>query len=499
MRGLNSIFAKFCLALLGTIFLSGALFYAYSKQSSRSYHAELSQRLNGSIAMYISGQSLLIENGQINHAGLSQLTERAMIVNPSAEIYLLDPTGKVLNKSPAQHALTRPSVEIAPLKQFLDQTRPFPIYGSDPLGGHDKVFSTWPIETTKGLEGYIYVILGGRAYEAQIAEIGNSYSIRTGALAILGIMILTLVLGLLVFSVLTSRIRTLNREAQRLINSNFEAQPQIKAKTTTGDEIDQLTQTFIKMSGELRDKIGQLKDNDRQRRELISNISHDLRTPLSALQGFIDTVLAKSDLTNTDRERFLQSAQKHGKRLNVLIGDLFELSKLESISALPETEIFCVAELVQDIGQTYQTLSEQKQITLDVTTDGQSCLTRGNISLIHRALENLLINALDAVQENGTITISIKRKLSEIIVSVSDNGPGISEQDLVRIFDRFYQDKAPKRKHSSGLGLAIVKRIMDLHGAPIDVISRINQGTRFQFVLPMAIEGQDSAPALSMA
>ncbi len=174
-------------------------------------------------------------------------------------------------------------------------------------------------------------------------------------------------------------------------------------------------------------------------------------------------------------------------RLGVLIGDLFELSKLDAASVTPSVESFSLPELIQDIAQEFQIESERKNIALHVEVDESARDTVGDIGLIQRVLENLVRNAIQFTPEGGEVTISISERRDSFAIAVSDSGPGIAEEDVPRIFDRFYRtrDGEEARSDSSGLGLAIVKRILDLHDSRILVVSKLNAGTRFEFELPI--------------
>jgi len=166
----------------------------------------------------------------------------------------------------------------------------------------------------------------------------------------------------------------------------------------------------------------------------------------------------------------------------------FELAKLDSASVTPSVEAFSLAELIQDIAQEFHFESESKGVKLHVETDSSTPFTLGDIGLIQRVLENLVKNAIRFTPNGGDVTIAITELKHSVAVAVSDNGPGISEDDMPRIFDRFYRalDGEEARSDSSGLGLAIVKRILDLHDSRITVTSEIDAGTRFEFELPLS-------------
>ncbi len=486
---MNTLFAKLSLALLIIVGGMGTAFFFIDRINTQTYYDELSQSLNAPIAMYVTDQRQLITDGVADLESLRDLAGHAMVINPTAEIYLLDVDGNILGHNlPAETVLTS-SIDLDPVLTLVDGQTRFPLYGDDPRNSStQKVFSAWPVTSESGTEGYLYVVLGGQKYEQLANNIGDTYTAKSSIVAIAAIALLTAIVGLLVFGLLTRRLKRLNTEMQRVTESNFLLEPMLNKPDNSGDEIDALSNAFVDMSAQIRTQISQLTENDRLRRELVSNISHDLRTPLTAMQGYIETLIIKSDsMSVEDRNRYLRIAQKHTMRLGVLIGDLFELSKLDAASVTPSVESFSLPELIQDIAQEFQIESERKNIALQVEVDEAAQDTVGDIGLIQRVLENLVRNAIQFTPEGGEVTISISERRDSFAISVSDSGPGIAEKDVPRIFDRFYRarDGEEARSDSSGLGLAIVKRILDLHDSQILVVSKLNAGTRFEFELPI--------------
>ncbi len=486
---MNTLFAKLSIALLVIVGGMGTAFFFIDRINTQTYYDELSQNLNAPIAMYVTDQRQLITDGVADLESLRDLAGHAMVINPTAEIYLLDVDGNILGHNlPAETVLTS-SIDLDPVLALVDGQARFPLYGDDPRNSSTrKVFSAWPVTSELGTEGYLYVVLGGQKYEQLANNIGDTYAAKSSIVAIAAIALLTAIVGLLVFGLLTRRLKRLNTEMQRVTESNFLLEPMLDKPDNSGDEIDALSNAFVDMSAQIRTQISQLTENDRLRRELVSNISHDLRTPLTAMQGYIETLIIKSDsMSVEDRNRYLRIAQKHTMRLGVLIGDLFELSKLDAASVTPSVESFSLPELIQDIAQEFQIESERKNIALHVEVDEAAQDTVGDIGLIQRVLENLVRNAIQFTPEGGEVTISISERRDSFAISVSDSGPGIAEEDVPRIFDRFYRarDGEEARSDSSGLGLAIVKRILDLHDSQILVVSKLNAGTRFEFELPI--------------
>ena len=486
---MNTLFAKLAIALLVIVGAMGTAFFFLERINTKAYYEELSQHLNAPIAMYVTQQRQLITDGIADLDSLRDLAGHAMVINPTAEIYLLDIDGNILGHNLPPETVLKESVNLLPVLTLIDGEARFPLHGDDPRSiESQKVFSAWPVTSELGTEGYLYVVLGGKKYEELANNIGDSYVARASVIAIAAIVLFTAFIGLLVFNLLTRRLNRLNREMQRVTESHFELEPSLTSTSGPSDEIDELSNAFVDMSAKIRTQIAQLTENDRLRRELVSNVSHDLRTPLTAMQGYIETLIIKSDsMSAEDRDRYLRIAQKHTIRLGTLIGDLFELSKLDAASVTPSVERFSLPELVQDIAQEFQIESERKKIDLHVEVDDAAQDTMGDIGLIQRVLENLVRNAIQFTPEGGEVSISISERRNSFAIAVSDSGPGIAEEDVPRIFDRFYRarDGEEARSDSSGLGLAIVKRILDLHGSRILVVSKLNAGTRFEFELPI--------------
>jgi len=485
---MKSLSAKLSAALLVIVILMGSVFFFAGRINTQLYYEELTQRLNAPIAMYVTGQRDLIENGVPDLESLTDLASHAMVINPTAEIYLLDTKGNILGHGLPPETVMLDQVDLVPLEALIDGSAVMPIRGDDPRSGSTrKVFSAFEVRNDERLEGYLYVILGGQTYEALSRDIGSSYVGRISIYVAIAVVLAAAIVGLLVFGLLTRRLKKLSVDMRRVSDSGFEKSPSIQPAASDDDEIDQLARAFVSMSGKIKEQLAQLKENDNLRRELVSNISHDLRTPLSAMQGYIETLIIKGDTLPEDtRQRYLKIARRHTVRLGSLIGDLFELSKLDSASVTPQLELFSVPELVQDIAQEFQILAEKKDITLSLELDDNAAFTIGDIGLIQRVLENLVRNAIRFTPVGGEVTLSISERPQSVAVAVSDTGAGIPDNEISHIFDRFYRSDQGngKQTDSSGLGLAIVKKILDLHDSHITVVSQINAGTRFEFELP---------------
>ncbi len=489
---MKQLHRRLSLAMLAIVLLLGGAFYFIDRNSSRAYHEELSQRLNASLAMYVVNESPLITDGKIDAAILAELAHRAMVINPTAEIYLLGTDGVVIGHGQAPETVLAPRIDLAPVRELLSGSARLPVKAEDPKRpGAKKVFSAFPVQdaATDELAGYLYVVLGGAQYEAVAARVSGSYRQLMVPVGIALLVLAAFLAGSLVFFALTRRLRRLTGEVQAYTSNNFSSEFGIADAGRTGDEIDDLRAACHRMAETIQTQIDRLKDNDRLRRELVANVSHDLRTPLAAIQGYIDTLLIKGESLDTEtRLGYLRTARKHAARLNTLIQDLFELAKLDSNRIEPAFERFPITDLIQDVIQEFELEAGSAGIALRVEHPERAVSVFADISLIQRVLENLVANAVEFTPEGGSITIGIHDSHDRVGVTVADTGTGIRSEDLPRIFDRFYRAENGRESNatSTGLGLAIAKRILELHGSEISVTSRVAEGTRFEFELPGA-------------
>lgn len=231
--------------------------------------------------------------------------------------------------------------------------------------------------------------------------------------------------------------------------------------------IEAANKEINRMNAELSNANEKLSSLDRFRKEMISNISHDLRTPMASIIGFLDLIRdSKSSLSQDERYKYIDVAYSETKRLNRLVTDLFELSKLESSQIKINPEPFNLYELVSDIIQKYQLKIKAKHVDLNFEIHENLGLAFGDIKYIDRVFQNLLDNAVRYVDEGGYIKIWILDAEGDFKVKICNSGDLIPQEDLDVIFDRYYtNEKSDKAR--SGLGLAIAKSICTLHGCTI--------------------------------
>jgi signal transduction histidine kinase len=267
----------------------------------------------------------------------------------------------------------------------------------------------------------------------------------------------------------------------------------------TGDDIDRLGATVQEMSERIAEQLRLLEQTDVRRRELLANVSHDLRTPLASMQGYLETLLLKHGTLPPEEERsYLEVAAKHSERLGRLIRDLFQLTKLEAHELKPQCESFPIAELVQDVVEKFQLAADKRGLQLSSHLTGQHAQLHADIGMIESVLENLIENAMRHTPAGGVIHVEVvPLEKARVAVRVIDTGRGIPDDELPTIFDRYYRVDRGEASDagSTGLGLAITRHIVDLHGGKISVESVLNKGTTFSIELPLHADSKATPSA----
>lgn len=497
----STLYGKLAAVLFGLFCLIGAVVIFLTLYATRLYFQEVSQKLNRTLAEHMVSDKVLMQEGRVNDEVLKGIFHQLMVINPNIELYLLDPQGTILTFSAPPGKVKRQRISLDPLNRFLSGAEDFPILGDDPRDlTRKKVFSVSPIETLGGsIEGYLYIILGGEEFDSVVRMLEESYILQLSLWTGGAILACTLLAGLLCLKLLTRKLNSLASAMDTFRRGELSAQPNVSSPSDDrpvtakrADEIDTLETAFVQMVELIRQQVRQLKETDQLRRELVANVSHDLRTPVTSLQGYLETLLLKEGaLSSQERRRYLEIATAQSKRLGDLIAELFELAKLNSEEMKPRIESFALGELVQDVVQKFRVIVEAKQVTLQAKLGEDLPAVSADIGLIERVLENLIENALRYTPKEGRITVILSRMGEKIMTRVTDTGCGIPPSDLPHIFDRCYQvgRNHQRGETGAGLGLAITKRILELHGSTIEVQSVVNRGTTFSFHLAVAQPG----------
>jgi signal transduction histidine kinase len=470
----------FVLLLLGL----GALIAWLCVRSALRYMDEADQKLNRTLAMDLAPRFEPHLRDSVDHAGIERVIQNITGVNRRIEIYLLNGEGEVkaLLGEP-DRKLARRRVNLKPIRRFTADA-PLPILGDDPLDADgEKPFSVAPTEAMGQTDCYLYIILGSEQFASAADMIANSYILR-GTLEGVGLIVLFGAgAGVFLFRRLTRRVR----EHEAVIEDFAQGRFDRRIDVTSKDEVGRLGDAFNRMADTLAGHVDELRRSDRMRRELIANVSHDLRSPIALIRGYLETLQLKGDAVSAEeRKQYLDVALKNAQRLGERVDALFELSKLDARQVEPDPESFSLAELAHDLVMQFQPRAEEQGVRLDADLPEQLAVVHADIALTERALSNLIENALHYTPDGGTVRVALEDEGGRVRARVADTGPGIPEEELPRIFERFYRvEKSRSREGGgTGLGLAIAQQILDLHGRSLSVESTVGKGTTFSFALP---------------
>ena len=492
---LRTLYGRLAAVLLGLFALVGVTSIVGTLHFFQLYSEEMNQRLNQLLARHLADQNQLSSMAAANPERLRAMFGVQMTINPSIQIYLLDATGRIEAYSAPSGEVKSERVALGPVKAFLQGTAKLPIRGDDPRNpAAPRVFSAAAIPSAGPTQGYLYLVLAGERSSGLIDILARS-NIVARAAGVVGLSVLVALLaGLALFALMTRRLERLAGAMDEFQRREFSARPEAlaPARTRDGDEIDRLTATFREMALRIAGQLQRLRQNDQLRRELVANVSHDLKTPVATLQGYVDTLLLKDAvLTSEQRQSYLSIASRSCERLGKLVGDLIELAKLEAKEVALAREPFSIGELIQDVLQKFQLNADRKHVRLELDFPERLPYVSGDIGMIERVLENLIGNALAYTSAGGVVRLGVSVEENEATVHVSDSGRGIAPEDLAHVFERFYRVSSAdwEKGAHAGLGLAITKGILDLHGSRMTVDSQLHVGTNFHFTLPTAVFG----------
>ncbi len=482
----RTLYAKLAAVLALLLITLGIGYALFSLYAGQLFLQEVNQRLNRDLARQLLVQQNMGDGEQLHAEEIQQLFSYYMHINPAIEIYLLDTEGKILAFEAPQMKIKRERVSLQPIKQFLSNDFSYPLLGDDPRNeNRKKTFSASAYPLSGEPQQYLYVVLGGEDYDHIKELLHDSYFLQISLTAVIATAVFGLLVGLFLFNLLTRRLDTLSRLMAIFRLSGFKKFQRYigNTKPTRHDEIDTLGESYNEMAERIIEQMQTLEEKDNLRRNLVANVSHDLRTPLASLQGYLETLKLKTaDLPADERQRYLDIAYSHSQRLTQLVSELFELSKLDARESLPEMEPVALGELVMDVAQKFRLKAEERGITLSTEIAEGLPFVAADIAMLDRVLENLVGNAITHSNEGGTIRITLRGKDSSVRVTVCNSGEALNEEEIPHLFERFYQ--SPKNRHGkgAGLGLAIVKRIVELHDSEIGV-ERVGGENCFGFSL----------------
>jgi two-component system phosphate regulon sensor histidine kinase PhoR len=281
---------------------------------------------------------------------------------------------------------------------------------------------------------------------------------------------------------ITRPIQSIVQTAQEIKGGDVEQ----RIPVTTSDEMGDLATSINEMADRLSSDIDRLKKLERVRSEFLANVSHELRTPIFSVQGFIETLLDGAVDDPKVNRGFLRKALRHTSRLDALLNDLIDISRIESGEMKMSFRNFSIVEFLQQIVEEMQPVAEERKVSLTLVTDLESDdNVYGDRERLKQVMINLIENALKYTEREGSVEIGVAEEGSRSVIRVKDTGSGIGPEHVDRIFERFYRIDRDRSREvgGTGLGLAIVKHIVEAHGGTINVESEVGKGSVFSFSL----------------
>ena len=470
----SKIVWKFTAAFISLILLSVLILnFFVGIQLKDEYEQRITRNLlsNASLAGDILKD--LIKSGS---SGLVQQKTDALAEKLDARITVIDSAGRVIGESekkplPMDDHSNRPEI-----KKAVETGEGESMRFSDTLSINMKYVAV-AVKEGGDLTGIIRLALPMIDVESRVRVIYKV--VLTGGLVAI---VFVLIAGFFISRNMINPISGMTEVAQSIAAGDFSK----RAEVGRDDELGIMARSLNSMADELELKMINLEKMDDMRAEFVANVSHELKTPLTSIKGFVETLEGGAIDDRENAMRFLSIIGKHAEGLSNITDDLLKLSELESGENRIEKSSFNLKDLINEVVNHYDHLIEEKNFKLTLDFSGSDFNVRADRQKIEQVLINILDNSMKYTGEGGSINIYVYEKPDHFLAEVQDNGIGIPEEHLDRIFERFYRvDKARSRKlGGTGLGLSIVKHAVMLHGGTVNIQSREARGTKVTITLP---------------
>ncbi|MDN4502766.1 HAMP domain-containing sensor histidine kinase [Alteromonadaceae bacterium BrNp21-10] len=485
-----SLYQRLAVSLVVVFILLLSAFIWGSDHLHTNTKLQAEQQLHLGLAEHLVQDNPLLQEGGYDHDALENLFHTLMILGPSFEFYYVDTNGHILAYSAEPGKVKRDRIDLQPILALINQSKELPILGDDPRDQQrQKIFSAAPVYQGEVIQGYLYMIIGGEVYDSILAGIQNNQFAKNLALFGIAAMVFLLIALLVMFRFFTSPLRRLMADVEKVKAAGFDIDVSDLAdwQSKGNNEVQLLGSAFQQMLLHIQGQYSQLQQLDSQRRVLLADLSHDLRTPLANLHGYIETLAINADtLDDDERRRFIDISLKNAGNLKRLIDQIFELAYLEGGQVTLNQEPFPLGELLHDVVAKFALKAQSKDITMAINPSQFDYQVFADIGKLERVLTNLIENAIRHTPQGGTIQIGVSSAAdNKIRIDLRDTGVGISEKEIAFIFDARYQatnTKDDKTLHA-GLGLAISRKLMALLDSDLQVQSELGRGTCFSFEL----------------
>jgi len=432
----------------------------------------------------------LWETYERDPSGFGAKLSEYILYSPNTGLYLLDNDGRVLASAGESRLFwSAYRVNLAPVTAARAASDNAPVIADDPdVQGKTCLVSARPVFSGGRQVGWLYIVARAADVLPEASGMLKSYAVRTAVTVALMTLAIGVLLTISMITLLTRPLIGLTRVVERVKASGFSEElcSSMVPNCDRDDEVGRLSRTFRDTFERLRLEMHRVKETDAHRREMVASVSHDLRTPLTALIGQLETIRMKAETLAPEQQRALfDGALQNAQHLKRLTDALAELARLDSPDFRTHPEPIAIGELADDVVQRFAARAAAAGLRLEVDYPDGLPLTQVDAALVERALSNLLDNALRVTPEGGRVAVRVVRDRGAIRLEVTDTGPGVPPEEQARVFERFYQSSQHRElRGSSGLGLAIVRRVAELHGGQAGLRSEPGLGSTFFIDLP---------------
>ena len=477
-----SIFRRISILVFIVITILCLFFMYLTYLSTSNFHDASTQLLNKDVAGHIAKFTSPFKNGGIDKKKADSVFYNAMVLSPSAEVYFLDTTGTVIAFHAPKNDIKQWLLPLENIKALIASQGKDYIKGPDPKDPENpKIFSAAEVWDSTHELGYIYVILGSNKGVTQMLY--NSYFSGFIIKVSLAIFILSILLTFFYIN------RFQKRFNQMIVILGKFQQGDFKARFPVGmnDELEPVATAFNTMSDQLVYNVDRITKSEKDRKDFIANISHDLRTPLSVARGYTETLLMKREnpLSKEEEDEFLQLIYKKILQVEHMVQQLFAHSKMESVDFVPEKEPFIFSEILQEIVHDSSLSASEKTISIDNSKAENASWIFADTGLMERMIQNLVVNAIKYTPQNGWIKVSLYNEEKTLIFKIQNSGELLSTQ-MVNWFN--YENETSllnNRPSSAGIGLAIVKKIAQIHKFKCEVVTNEYNSNTFIIYMPV--------------
>ena len=358
----NPLFLKLSAGLLVLLLLLGGIIAYIGSSTAENYYEEANQRLHKDLAQYtVDHVNTFNDSLEVDTTAIQDIMHSMMVINPDVEVYLVDNAGKLITFVAPHKKVVRDRINLAPIKKFIKTDGEIAIKGDDPRSKiGEKVFSAAPVLKEGKTIAYYYIILASQERASALSLLSENYTLGLG-LKLIGIsLLLSFLFGGFFLWYATRKLDPIYSAMDDFSKGKFETRIH-----NEGGDFGKLSTTYNHMANEIEASIEKIKSIDDFRRELIANISHDIRTPLTVINGYAETLLTKTEsLSQEQREEYFGYINESTKRATGLLNQMIDLSKLENSQLEVVKEPFPIDELVGDLAARYKVILEKKNISI---------------------------------------------------------------------------------------------------------------------------------------